>query len=157
MYVHASNSYMLMLFCNFSWHIFIHSITAGTVVEYFVMVVQITECSYPAQQSQSECVTIVIIMCWDCHRGSTHHLLLINTHTHTYTVLSHHTSNKLLHKCCNFGFLFCINSIKRYGKVFLIYMQLYLQYRTRTKFRGLNFRVAISNYVYSWVFIFVGC
>ena len=30
--------------------------------------------------------------------------------------------------------------------------QTILPYRTRTKFRGLNFRVAIS---YSWVFIFV--
>ena len=80
-------SYMLMLFRNILFGIFLYtcSITAGTVVEYFVMVVQITEYSYPAQQSQSECVTIVIIMCWDCHRGSTHHLL----HTHTYTFSPH--------------------------------------------------------------------
>ena len=42
---------------------FTHSITAGIVVEYFAMVVQTTESSCPAQQSQSECVTIVTIMC----------------------------------------------------------------------------------------------
>ena len=57
------------------------SITAGIVVEYFVMAVQITECSYRAQQSQSECVTTVIIMCWGYPRGSTRvvaHLVLFN-------------------------------------------------------------------------------
>ena len=63
------------------------SITAGTVVEYFVMVVRTTECSYPAQQSQSECATPVIIMCWGYPRGSTYavaHLVLFNS-THTCT------------------------------------------------------------------------
>ena len=122
----------LYISCNFNisvWHIFIHSITAGTVVEYFVMVVQITECSYPAQQSLSECVTIVIIMCWDCHRGSTYHIMCYST-THTHTYVYFLTNDKLIHKCCNFAiarFLFCaVNEYKQYKMVGKIVPSLFM-------------------------------
>ena len=54
---------MYMQLLHFCLVYFTHSITAGIVVEYFVMAVQTTESSCPAQQSQSECVTIVTIMC----------------------------------------------------------------------------------------------
>jgi len=54
-------------------HVFslsLYSITAETVVEYFVTTVPIIRYNYLAQQNLSECVTHVIIMYWACHHDS---------------------------------------------------------------------------------------
>ena len=77
MHITHCHTVLVCLFC-----LFLHSIAAGIVVEYFIVVVQTTGSSYPAEQSQSECVTIVTIMCWACHRGSIHLTMCYSTTTH---------------------------------------------------------------------------